>query len=384
MHPPSQVGLGSFVGTAGRGAAPPKINFMKTAIIGLPQVGKTSLFTILTGASSEGRLGSTKVNVGVTKVPDRRLDELAKIFNPPKITHATVEYVDMPALSKETLRDAAYVGSLRVVDAFAHVIRLFEDQTVMHVEGSLDPERDWRNLELELILSDLQVVENRLQRVEKDLGRMKSTDLEREKELLIACKQALEAERPLRELALESEDAKRLKGFQFLSAKPMLLVLNLGEAQASRLHEIEKQYREKWLAGRAGVEVTAVAGSIEAEIAQLPPEEARDYLESYGLKEPGVERLIQATYSLLGLMSFLTAGETEVRAWTVQKSSPAVKAAGAIHSDFEKKFIRAEVIHWQKLVDYGGYAQARQHGDLRLEGKEYIVQDGDVLVIRHG
>lgn len=357
---------------------------MNTAIIGLPQVGKTSLFTILTGASSEGRVGSTKVNVGVTKVPDRRLDELAKIFNPPKITHATVEYVDMPALSKETLRDAAYVGSLRVVDAFAHVIRLFEDQTVMHVEGSLDPERDWRNLELELILSDLQVIENRLPKVEKDLGRVKSTDLEREKELLLVCQEALEAERPLRELSLEAEAAKRLKGFQFLSAKPMLLVLNLGESQASKLHEIEKQYRERWLAGRAGVEVTAVAGSIEAEIAQLPPAEARDYLESYGLKEPGVERLIQATYSLLGLMSFLTAGETEVRAWTVPKNSPAVKAAGAIHSDFEKKFIRAEAIHWQKLVDYGGYPQARQHGDLRLEGKEYIVQDGDVLVIRHG
>lgn len=357
---------------------------MNTAIIGLPQVGKTSLFTILTGAASEGRVGSTKVNVGVTKVPDRRLDELAKIFNPPKITHATVEYVDMPALSKDTLRDAAYVGSLRVVDAFAHVIRLFEDQTVMHVEGSLNPERDWRNLELELILSDLQVIENRLPRVEKDLGRVKSTDLEREKELLLVCKEALEAERPLRELSLEAEDAKRLKGFQFLSAKPMLLVLNLGESQASKLHEIEKQYREQWLAGRAGVAVTAVAGSIEAEIAQLPPAEARDYLESYGLKEPGVERLIQATYSLLGLMSFLTAGETEVRAWTVPKNSPAVKAAGAIHSDFEKKFIRAEAIHWQKLVDYGGYPQARQHGDLRLEGKEYIVQDGDVLVIRHG
>ncbi len=357
---------------------------MKTAIIGLPQVGKTSLFTILTGAASESRVGSTKVNVGVTKVPDRRLDELAKIFQPPKVTHASVEYVDMPALSKETLRDAAYVGSLRVVDAFAHVLRLFEDETVMHVEGSLDPERDWRNLELELVLSDLQVVENRLPKIEKDIGRMKNPELEREKELLLVCKEALEAERPLRELSLEAEDAKRIKGFQFLSAKPMLLVLNLGEAQASQLHALEQKYREQWLEGRTGVEVTAVAGSIEAELAQLPPDDAREYLDSYGLKEPGLERLIQATYSLLGLMSFLTAGETEVRAWTVPKNSPAPKAAGAIHSDFEKKFIRAEVIHWQKLVDYGGYPQARQHGDLRLEGKEYVVQDGDVLVIRHG
>jgi hypothetical protein len=357
---------------------------MKTAIIGLPQVGKTALFTILTGAASESRVGSTKVSVGVTKVPDFRLDELAKIFNPPKVTYAAVEYVDMPALSKESLRDAGYVGSLRVVDAFAHVIRLFEEETVMHVEGGIDPERDFRNIELELILGDLQVVENRLERVEKDLGRAKSTDLEREKELLLICKEALEAERPLRELNLGPDDAKRLKGFQFLSAKPMLLVLNLGESQASELHAIEKQYREQWLEGRQGVEVTAVAGSVEAEIAQLPAEEARDFLETYGLKEPGLDRLIQATYSLQGLMSFLTAGETEVRAWTIPKNSTAVKAAGAIHSDFEKKFIRAEVIPWQKLVEYGGYAQARQHGDLRLEGKEYIVQDGDVLVIRHG
>lgn len=357
---------------------------MKTAIIGLPQVGKTSLFTILTGASSEGRVGSTKVSVGVTKVPDRRLDELAKIFNPPKVTHATVEYADMPALSKETLQDAAYVGSLRAVDAFAHVLRLFEDETVMHVEGSLDPERDWQNLELELVLNDLQVVENRLQRVEKDMGRMKNPELERERAVLVACKEALEAEKPLRELALEPEDAKRLKGFQFLSAKPMLLVLNLGESQGAKLHEIENQYRDKWLEGRTGVEVTAVAGSIEAELAQLPPGDAREYLVSYGLKEPGLERLIQATYSLLGLMSFLTAGETEVRAWTIPKNSTAVKAAGAIHSDFEKKFIRAETIPWEKLVEYGGYAQARQRGDLRLEGKDYIVQNGDVLVIRHG
>lgn len=357
---------------------------MKTAIIGLPQVGKTSLFTILTGVASEGRVGSTKVAVGVTKVPDRRLDELAKLFNPPKITHASIEYADMPALSKETLREPSYVGSLRVVDAFAHVIRLFEDETVMHVEGGIEPERDWRNLEMELILNDLQVVENRLQRVEKDLGRAKTADLEREKELLVVCKDALENEKPLRELALEAEDAKRLKGFQFLSAKPMLLVLNLGESDGGKLHSIEGKYRERWLTGRTGLEVAAIAGSIEAEIAQLGEEDAREYLESYGLKEPGVERLIQASYSLLGLMSFLTAGETEVRAWTIPKNSTAVKAAGAIHSDFEKKFIRAEVIPWQRLVEYGGYAQARQHGDLRLEGKEYIVQDGDVLVIRHG
>jgi GTP-binding protein YchF len=356
---------------------------MKTAIIGLPQVGKTSLFTILTGVHQQTRIGSTAVSVGVAKVPDRRLDALAKIFEPPKITHATVEYADMPAMSKEALRDPSYVASLRVVDAFAHVLRLFEEETVMHIEGGNDPERDFRNVELELILNDLEVVEKRLERVEKDIKRIRNPDLEVEKHLLLLCKETLESEKPLRELELRPEEEKRIRGFQFLSEKPMLLVLNLGEAQAGELEALEKQFQERLAAGRKNVAVSAVCGAIEAEIAELSPEDAREYMNSYGLKEPGLERLIQASYSLLGLMSFLTAGETEVRAWTIPKNSPAVKAAGAIHSDFEKKFIRAEVINWEKLIEYNGYGGARNKGDLRLEGKEYIVQDGDVLVIRH-
>jgi GTP-binding protein YchF len=253
----------------------------------------------------------------------------------------------------------------------------------MHIEGSNNPERDFRNVELELILNDLEVVEKRLERVEKDIKRIKNPDLEGEKQLLLLCKETLEAEKPLRELDLKPEEEKRIRGFQFLSEKPMLLVLNLGEGQASELEAVEKQYEERLAAGRKNVAVTAVCGAVEAEIAELSPEEAREYMDSYGLKEPGLERLIQASYSLLGLMSFLTAGETEVRAWTIPKNSPAVKAAGAIHSDFEKKFIRAEVINWEKLVEYDGYAGARNKGDLRLEGKEYVVQDGDVLVIRH-
>jgi hypothetical protein len=356
---------------------------VKTAIIGLPQVGKTSLFTILTGVASEARLGSTAVHVGVARVPDERLGELARVFQPEKVTHATVEYVDVPAVSKETLRDPKYIGSLRAVDAFAQVLRLFEDETVPHVEGSLDPERDFRNVELELILSDLVVVEKRLERLEKDLKKIKSPDLEREHALLLRCKETLELEYPLRVMNLDAESAKWLRGFQFLSEKPMLLVLNLGEAQAGRLHEIEKEYRDRLAAGRPHLDVTAVCGKIEAEIAELGPEEAREYLRSYGLAESGLERLVQASYSLLGLMSFLTAGETEVRAWTVPKGSHAVHAAGAIHTDFEKKFIRAEVVNWRELVELGGYAGAREKGRLRLEGKDYVVQDGDVLVIRH-
>jgi GTP-binding protein YchF len=356
---------------------------MKTAIIGLPLVGKTSLFTILTGSHQDTRLGSTAARTGVAKVPDARLDALAKIFEPPKITHATVEYVDLPAISKEHLRDPSYLAGLRVADAFAHVVRLFQDETVPHEKGSVDPMRDIEDVETELVLSDLVVIEKRLDRVDKDRKKVKNPELDHEFELLEKCKALLEANQPLRQLVLDAEGEKRIRGFQFLSQKPMLYVLNIGEPDVARLHDIEEQYRSGPLKGRAHTEFTAVCGKVEAELAELAPEEAREYLASYGLKESGLERLITASYRLLGLMSFLTAGETEVRAWTIPIDSTAVKAAGAIHSDFEKKFIRAEAVNWQMLVELGGYPGVREKGLLRLEGKEYIVKDGDVLVIRH-
>ena len=357
---------------------------MKTAIIGLPMTGKTSLFTILTGVHQETRIGSTAARTGVAKVPDARLDELARLFEPKKVTHATVEYVDMPSISKESLRDPSYVASLRVVDAFAQVLRLFEDETIPHEKGSLDPLRDLEDVETELVLSDLVVIEKRLERLEKDRKKIKNPELDREFALLERCRAAVEENQPLRQLDFDADDEKRIRGFQFLSQKPMLYVLNLGEADAGRLHDREREYREGPLAGRKHTAATAICGKIEAELAELPREEQSDYLASYGLHESGLERLISATYALLGLMSFLTAGEDEVRAWTVPAHSPAVKAAGAIHSDFEKKFIRAEVVNWKSLVDLGGYAGVREKGLLRLEGKEYIVKDGDVLVIRHG
>jgi GTP-binding protein YchF len=357
---------------------------MKTAIIGLPMVGKTSLFTILTGVHQETRIGSTAARTGVARVPDPRLDELARLFEPPKITHATVEYVDMPSISKENLRDPSYVASLRVVDAFAQVLRLFEDETIPHEKGSVDAVRDLEDVETELILSDLVVVEKRLERLEKDRKKIKSPELDHEYELLMKCKAALDDNHSLRGMELDSEEEKRVRGFQFLSQKPMLYVLNLGEGEAGQLHRREQEFRDGPLAGRKHTSVTAICGKIEAELAELPPEEQRDYLASYGLKESGLERLISATYSLLGLMSFLTAGETEVRAWTIPIQSSAVKAAGAIHSDFEKKFIRAEVVNWKSLMELGGYPGVREKGLLRLEGKDYIVKDGDVLVIRHG
>ncbi len=356
---------------------------MKTAIIGLPMVGKTSLFTILTGVASDTRMGSTAVRTGIARVPDPRVDALAELYQPPKITHATVEYVDAPAISKENLRDPAYLASLRVADAFAHVLRLFKDETVPHEKGSVDPARDFEDVETELILSDLVVVEKRLDRVDRDRKKTRNPDLDKEYELLVRCKEGLEGNTPLRNLTFDAEDEKRIRGFQFLSQKPMLLVLNLGEEDAARLHEVEEQYRTGPLAGKANTAVTAVCGKIEAELAELPPADAREYLTSYGLKESALQRIIEATYRLLGLMSFLTAGETEVRAWTIPIDSKAVNAAGAIHSDFEKKFIRAEVVNWKSLIEMGGYPGLREKGLLRLEGKDYIVKDGDVLVIRH-
>ncbi len=357
---------------------------MKTAIIGLPMVGKTSLFTILTGVHEATRVGLMEARVGVTKVPDKRLDELAKIFDPPKITHATVEYFDFPSISKEVLRDPSYLASMRVADALAHVLRLFPSDTVPHEKGSVDPIRDLEDVEMELILSDLVVVEKRLERLEKDRKKIKGPELDREAALLERCKTTLENNTALRTLELSADEEKLIRGFQFLSQKPMLFVLNIGEEDAARMHEIEEEYRKGALAGRTRTGVSAICGKIEAELAELSPEEQREYVASYGLKDSGFERLISATYEVLGLMSFLTAGETEVRAWTIPMNSPAVKAAGAIHSDFEKKFIRAEVVNWQALIDHGGYPGVREKGLLRLEGKEYIVKDGDVLVIRHG
>jgi GTP-binding protein YchF len=356
---------------------------MKTAIVGLPMVGKTSLFTILTGVHEATRVGLMEARVGVARVPDPRVEALAEIFQPPKITHATVEYLDFPAVSREALRNPSYLAGLRNVDAVAQVLRVFEDESVPHEHGSINPLRDADELEAEFLLSDLVVVEKRLERLEKDRKKIKSPELDKEFELLQTCRNTLEGSEPLRRLEMSPEDEKRIRGFQFLSQKPMLYVLNLGEEDASRLHEREEEFRSGPLGSRPGTAIAAICGKIEAELAELSPSEAAEYLASYGLGESGLQRLISATYSLLGLMSFLTAGETECRAWTVPVGSKAPQAAGAIHSDFEAKFIRAEVVNWKDLVAAGGYAGLRDKGQLRLEGKEYIVKDGDVLVIRH-
>jgi len=353
---------------------------MQTGIIGLPQVGKTTLFRILTKAHIDSK-GAQAAHVGVAKVPEPRLQELAKLYHPKKITYATVQYVDLPGVQKERMRES--LATLRDVDAIAHVIRVFEDPSVPHSEGRIDPLRDATNLDLELILSDHDQISKRLERVEKDLKKKKDPNLELEKTVLEKCKLQLETERPLRELELTPEERKPISGFLFLSQRPMLYVLNLGDQEAAEMDQAIEKHKLSALQGRPNTAVVAVCGRLEAELAEMDEGEAAELLASYGLQEPGLNRLIRATYDLMGLFPFFTAGEPEVRAWTLRKGSTAVKAAGEIHSDIEKGFIRAEVVRCDDLLAAGSIAAAKEKGQVRLEGKEYIVQEGDVILFRH-
>src|SRR5215472_1430920 len=359
---------------------------MKTGIIGLPQVGKTSLFRILTKAhlSEHAYANPREAHVGVAKVPDDRLDRLAALYHPKKLTHAAVEYVDVGAIGQEALKETAYVGHLRNVDALIHVVRAFENDQVAHV-GTIDPLRDVRNVEFDLMVSDLGQVEKRLERLEKDLKKMRSAELEKENELLLKAKAHLETEKPLREMEMTPEDKKRIRGFMFLSEKPMLYVLNVNETQelGKALEGAVAKYNLTEVASHPNAGATAVCAKVEAELAEMSDADAAEFLSSYGLTESGLVRLIRNTYRLLGLISFLTIGEDECRAWTIPLNTRAVEAAGAIHSDLEKHFIRAETIRWDQLLEAGSEANARAKGQLRLEGKDYIVQDGDVMHVRH-
>jgi ribosome-binding ATPase len=359
---------------------------MKTGIIGLPQVGKSSLFRILTKAhlSEHAFSNPREAHVGVAKVPDERLDKLAALYNPKKLTHASVEYVDVGAIGQEALKETAYLGHLRQVDALIHVLRAFENTAIPHV-GPIDPLRDIRNVEFDLMVSDLGQIEKRLERLEKDLKKMKTPELEKENELLIKAKAHLETEKPLREMEMTPEDKKRIRGFMFLSEKPILYVLNIGESAelGSDLEAAVAKYGLAEVAGRPNAGASAICGKVEAELSEMSDEDAAEFLSSYGLKESGLSRLIRTTYHLLGLVSFFTAGDDECRAWTIPVHTRAVNAAGAIHSDLEKHFIRAETIRWDQLLEAGSEANARAKGTLRLEGKDYIVQDGDVMHIRH-
>jgi len=356
---------------------------MKSGIIGLPQVGKTSLFTILTKAHVEAH-GGREAHIGVARVPDERLDKLAALYNPRKTIHATVEYADVAAIGQEALKDTAYSTALRNVDALVHVLRAFDDPAVPHV-GAIDPARDARNVEFDLMVNDLGQIEKRMERLVKDLKKIRSPELEKEHELMVKSKEQLERERPLRELELVPEDRKRLRGFMFLSQKPILYVLNVGESAdlGSDLEHAVEKYGLQEIASRPNAGATAICGKVEAELAEMDDASAAEFLSSYNLKESGLVRLIRKTYELMGLISFLTVGEDECRAWTVPRGTRAVEAAGAIHTDLEKHFIRAEVIHWDALLEAGSEANARARGTLRLEGKDYIVKDGDVVHVRH-
>jgi ribosome-binding ATPase len=359
---------------------------MKTGIIGLPQVGKTSLFKILTKAdiSSRAYANPREAHLGIAKVPDDRLDRLATLYNPKKLTHAAVEYADVAAIGQEALKETAFLTNLRTVDALAHVLRAFDDPSIPHV-GEINPLRDAKSVEFDLIVSDLGQVEKRLERLEKDLKKMKNPELERENDLIQRCKVHLEKELPLREMEISAEDEKRIRGFMFLSQKPILYVLNVNESATlgTDLENAAKKFNLQELASRKNAGVTAICGKVEAELADMSDEESQEFLSSYGLQESGLTRLIRKTYELLGVISFFTIGEDECRAWTVPRNSRAQAAAGAIHSDLEKHFIRAETIHWDKLLEAGSEANARAKGALRLEGKDYVVQDGDVMHIRH-
>jgi GTP-binding protein YchF len=360
---------------------------LRAALIGFGSSGKSTLFQLMTSVKETGRAahGKGEATVGISKVPDARLEKLAEMYNPRKKTPATVEFTDlaMPAGTggAQALVD---VAAYKNADALVHVLRAFQDPSVPHPTGSVDPARDAQAMEDELILADLGVVERRLERLEKDLKKNRTADLERERDVLLQCKSALEEGRPLRALDLKGDDLKRLRGYQFLSAKPLLIVINLDESQLGD-GGVERAAAATGLApflSRAATAAVAVCAKIELEIGQLDAADAAAFLADLGLAESGLNRVIRASYDLLGYISFLTSGEDECRAWSIPRNTPAQLAAGEIHSDIQRGFIRAEVVSYDHLMARGSMNACKERGEVRLEGKEYIVQDGDIINFR--
>lgn len=352
---------------------------MQFGILGLPKVGKTTLFNTLTAShEATGKFDAAgKTHVGVAKVPDPRLVQLRELFQPKKFTPATVEYVDIPGIVKGGGEEQLDLDKLKTVDGLLHVVRSFEDPEIPPSGGKVDPASDIATLDLELILADHSLVERRLDRLSKSSKRGLNLQEEREKVLLAeTILPALEKEIPLRKLTLAGDDEKLLRGFQLLSAKPMLVVVNVGEG------EVATAKPEAFGLGGAGLPGTVVSAPIELEISRLAADEQKEFLSDLGLTEPSLDRVIRACYELLGVHSFFTVGEDEVRAWTIEKGTIARAAAGSIHSDIERGFIRAEVVAFDDFVRLGSDAKCREAGKLRLEGKEYLVADGDIIHFR--
>ena len=360
---------------------------MKLGIVGLPNVGKSTLFNSLTKAGAESAnypFCTIDPNVGVVAVPDKRLRLLGDFYHSKKVTPAVIEFVDIAGLVKGASKGEGlgnqFLANIREVDAILHVVRCFEDTNVIHVDGSVDPIRDIETINLELIFADLEVLERRMAKV----GRTRQMDKAAAKEytLLEKIKKHLEDGHLAKTLELEDDDeAAMIKEYNLLTAKPVIYAANVAEDDlAGEDNDLVKKVRE--YAEAEGSEVFSICAQIEEEISELDDDEKKMFLEDLGIEESGLDKLITASYRLLGLMSFLTAGEDETRAWTIKIGTKAPQAAGKIHTDFERGFIKAEVVNYQNLLDCGSYAGAREKGLVRMEGKEYVVQDGDVILFR--
>lgn len=360
---------------------------MKLGIVGLPNVGKSTLFNSLTKAGAESAnypFCTIDPNVGVVAVPDKRLKLLGDFYHSKKVTPAVIEFVDIAGLVKGASKGEGlgnqFLANIREVDAILHVVRCFEDTNVIHVDGSVDPIRDIETINLELIFADLEVLERRMAKV----GRTRQMDKAAAKEytLLEKIKKHLEDGHLAKTLELEDDDeVAMIKEYNLLTAKPVIYAANVAEDDlAGEDNDLVKKVRE--YAEAEGSEVFSICAQIEEEISELDDDEKKMFLEDLGIEESGLDKLITASYRLLGLMSFLTAGEDETRAWTIKIGTKAPQAAGKIHTDFERGFIKAEVVNYQNLLDCGSYAGAREKGLVRMEGKEYVVQDGDVILFR--
>jgi len=356
---------------------------MKVAIIGIPESGKTTIFNALTRGKAEVAAYSPTLapNTGVAKVPDSRLSVLQGIFQPKKTVPAEVNYIDIAGSLKSFGKEGPggeFLSYLTTADALLQVVRAFEDDRVPHPEGSIEPKRDTASLDLELAISDLAIIERRLDKLETSLKGAKAAEREsylKEQLLLQKVKTELEKDIPIRLQGLAKEDLKMLSNYQFLTAKPMLVVLNIGEEQISQASQLEGDISSLY----PQFAVVALCGKLEMELTQLSDDEAKEFREAMGLSKPALDRVIDLSYSLLGLVSFFTTVSSELKAWTIPGGTPAPKAAGKVHSDMEKGFIRAEVISYSDLESCGNLGEARKRGLLRTEGKNYIVQDGDVV-----